>query len=41
MAKKYSRESKERPNDPISKRGLDVKMDALKGIQELMKGSDE
>lgn len=40
MAKKYSKESKERPNDPISKKGLEVKMNALKGIQELMKGSD-
>lgn len=40
MAKKYSRESKERPNDPISKRGLDTKMNALRGIQELMKGTD-
>lgn len=41
LAKKFSKESEERPNDPISKNGLDDFMNRLKGIQEAMNQEKE
>ena len=40
-AKKLSKESKERPNDPISKAGLDVSMTKLVSIQEAIKAEQQ
>jgi DNA-directed RNA polymerase specialized sigma24 family protein len=37
VAKKLLKESKERPNDPISKRGLDANMQKLEDAQEELK----
>lgn len=37
VAKNIQKESSERPNDPISKRGLDVNMQRLSSIQNIMK----
>lgn len=39
-ARKYNKEAKERPNDPITKRGLDAKMNKLKEEQELIKNKE-
>ena len=41
LAKKFSKESEERPNDPISKNGLDDFMNRLKGMQEAMNQKKE
>lgn len=40
-AKKLSKESEERPNDPISKNGLDALMDDLISAQETLKQSQQ
>ena len=40
-AKKLSKESKERPNDPISKSGLDASMTKLVSIQEAIKAEQQ
>ena len=40
-AKKLSKESEERPNDPISKAGLDVSMTKLVSIQEAIKAEQQ
>ncbi len=37
MAKNFSKESKERPNDPISKRGLEANLGKLRQSQDLFK----
>lgn len=41
IANKISKESEERPNDPISKNGLNDTMNKLKGAQELLKAQKE
>ena len=40
-AKKLSKESEERPNDPISKSGLDARMTKLTQLQEFVKAQQE
>ena len=37
MAKKFAKESKERPNDPISKRGLESNLGKLREAQDFYK----
>jgi hypothetical protein len=41
IARKYSKESEDRPNDIISKRGLDVQLGILSAIQEKEKERKE
>lgn len=41
IAKKLQKESKERPNDPISKRGLADMMDRLRTVQESVKPPEQ